>query len=70
MVIRWKRGRRARVDTTRGYMVVMVVGEYRGQWRVMEADYPICRPSGKPLGKDTMLVPKWATRFLHSRHGP
>jgi hypothetical protein len=51
-------------------MVVMVVGEYRGQWRVMEADYPICRPSGKPLGKDTMLVPKWATRFLHSRHGP
>ena len=61
------RGRRARVQTNKGYLVVMVVGEYRGQWRVKRADYPICRPSGVPLGNRTMLVPKWATRFVPRR---
>jgi len=58
------RGRRAQVTTTKGYFVVMVVGEYRGKWRVRQADYPVHRPCGDRLGeKETMLVPKWATRF-------
>jgi hypothetical protein len=61
------RGRRARVQTSRGYFIVMVVGTYRGQWRVRAADYPICRPSGAPLGKGTMLVPQYALRFMPKR---
>ena len=65
--IRFTRGRRAHVHITgrSGNLVVLVIGEYRGQWRVKRAEYRICRPSGIPLGKDeTMLVPKWATTFV------
>lgn len=70
--IRFTRGRRAHVHITgrsgTGHLVVLVIGEYRGQWRVKRAEYRICRPSGIPLGKDeTMLVPKWATTFVARR---
>ena len=61
------RAQRARVHTSKGYLIVMVVGRYRSQWRVKAADYPIRRPSGVSLGSGTMLVPQYALRFLPKR---
>lgn len=61
------RARRARVQTSKGCLIVLVVGQYRGQWRVRRADHPLCRPSGVPLGSGTMLVPQYALRFVPRR---
>jgi hypothetical protein len=60
--------RRARVQTSEGYMIVIVVGSYRGQWRVRRSlEGPVCRPSGAPLGSGTMLVPPYALNFVPKR---
>ena len=63
------RARRARLSTLRGYFYALVVGEYRGEWRVREAcgrwgSHPLYRPCGDRLrAGETMLAPKWAVKI-------
>ena len=62
--------RRAKVYTSKGYMIVMVVGARGDHWRVMRprGALNVFRPSGRFLGpRETMLVPAYALKFMRER---
>ena len=58
--IRFTRGRRAHVHITgrSGNLVVLVIGEYRGQWRVKRAEYRIFARAASRSARTTHVGPE------------